>query len=85
MVNVKNIKIRIMVSNFCIHDMISFLYGEKNQNILNCIKRWKLDGEEMFLNKQEAFITEKRVVESHSKDNKEKIYFLFNFNYFPFV
>jgi len=35
----------------------------------------------MFLNKQEAFIIEERVVESASRDAQEEVYLLFNFNY----
>jgi hypothetical protein len=73
-----------MVSNFSTHDYF-FASGKKKQIIVKCITRWKHDGEEMFLNKQKALVTKGKVVRSPSKDAQEKVYLLFNFNYFPLV
>jgi hypothetical protein len=52
---------------------VLLLLVERNQNTINCIKRWELNSDEIFLNKQETHNIEEKVVELASKDAQEEV------------
>ncbi len=58
----KNVLLWVFDSNFYIRNMNpSFGNRERNHNIINCIRRWELNSEEMLLNNRKHTILKRKL------------------------